>query len=672
METTTTIYRNCLIGGIICNICKYPVNLMPDTNVAKEISRHEEKNKNHPSKTKLEQRQQIGRDFELFCGNLAHCIVKEYPNQHEARSVVLQYMEPLSRYRYCTECKIVVADQYKHKGKRHLTFCHQHANGYMSRYWTVKEPKILDEIFDPFLPINYCFSFRKAMEAEFDNQRKIAPNGGDDIGTLRHILTEQRALVKAHQETVRLEVVDIRKCPNLWVHRTQWFNYLNNYDATKIYQFINTQVNKILETTIQDHIKQMVLDLRMIPSTHQMFFEVERRSGSPHLEPNKPFSLVQNSTYDRYISELIRPIRIIFKIYGHQNTLTDTTYPVVQFTDRQKLAMDSVLMASPHTIQATTELLLSLVDQEYRVSPYECALICALAYDSISETLQYKSAHTFACNFSAFMGIYKVLILYVSLTAAQEESIMETIKDLVIKCINHPNSHCRYPSPMSWMIKLYNYAKEITVNTSKEGSIDWMDDTMLFDRIRLPMTDFKLAILTKIQNLTDLLCSLCNVMRKEDLPTIPWDITHDDMDNTTTHYSFLNDTRNEYYLKHAGTFYGRMMSSSSSSLIVDGAISKEAVRTYKQLISTFLQTLLCLVHISGGQPARGSEICILQHTNGKDSIRNIYVRDELVCIYTTYHKSMVKSNQEKIIYRFLPTLSIPPSRTALYFVPVRM
>ena len=47
-QTTGTIYRNCLVGGIICNICKYPVNLMPHSNVAKEIARHEDKNKKHP------------------------------------------------------------------------------------------------------------------------------------------------------------------------------------------------------------------------------------------------------------------------------------------------------------------------------------------------------------------------------------------------------------------------------------------------------------------------------------------------------------------------------------------------------------------------------------------------------------------------------------------------
>lgn len=78
-----------------------------------------------------------------------------------------------------------------------------------------------------------------------------------------------------------------------------------------------------------------------------------------------------------------------------------------------------------------------------------------------------------------------------------------------------------------------------------------------------------------------------------------------------------------------------------------------AIQGYSTQVSTFLETLLLLVHVTAGQPARGTEITSLQHTNTV-FYRNMFVEDGLVALVTTYHKGYTCSGSTKIIHRYLP------------------
>ncbi|KAK3935636.1 hypothetical protein QBC46DRAFT_346420 [Diplogelasinospora grovesii] len=44
----------------------------------------------------------------------------------------------------------------------------------------------------------------------------------------------------------------------------------------------------------------------------------------------------------------------------------------------------------------------------------------------------------------------------------------------------------------------------------------------------------------------------------------------------------------------------------------------QAVKDYLALINQFLETLLLLIHITGGQPARGTELLTIQYYNPED------------------------------------------------------
>lgn len=80
-----------------------------------------------------------------------------------------------------------------------------------------------------------------------------------------------------------------------------------------------------------------------------------------------------------------------------------------------------------------------------------------------------------------------------------------------------------------------------------------------------------------------------------------------------------------------------------------------AVERYKTRVQEFLESLLLLIHITGGQPGRGTELTSLRHMNTISGYhRNIFADNGVVNTVTTYHKGYSITNSVKIIHRFLP------------------
>jgi hypothetical protein len=79
-----------------------------------------------------------------------------------------------------------------------------------------------------------------------------------------------------------------------------------------------------------------------------------------------------------------------------------------------------------------------------------------------------------------------------------------------------------------------------------------------------------------------------------------------------------------------------------------------AIKRYLAQVSLFREKLAVLIHLCGGQPARGPEILSVRHRNTVNSYRNIFIEDGQVVIATRYHKGFHVSNDPKIIHRYLP------------------
>ena len=81
----------------------------------------------------------------------------------------------------------------------------------------------------------------------------------------------------------------------------------------------------------------------------------------------------------------------------------------------------------------------------------------------------------------------------------------------------------------------------------------------------------------------------------------------------------------------------------------------ERVRKYGLAMQTFRQHLLVLAHMTGGLPARGSEVVTVQHSNSANGeARGLFIENGLVVYVTRYHKGISASGKAKVIHRYLP------------------
>lgn len=92
-------------------------------------------------------------------------------------------------------------------------------------------------------------------------------------------------------------------------------------------------------------------------------------------------------------------------------------------------------------------------------------------------------------------------------------------------------------------------------------------------------------------------------------------------------------------------------------------------RAYLRKEGQFLQTLMLVMHVTGGQPARGPEIGSVKVSNSIYSARNVYVINGRMCFLTMYDKARKRRGNTDYIVRFL---SDPVSQIlAQYLVYVR-
>jgi hypothetical protein len=79
------------------------------------------------------------------------------------------------------------------------------------------------------------------------------------------------------------------------------------------------------------------------------------------------------------------------------------------------------------------------------------------------------------------------------------------------------------------------------------------------------------------------------------------------------------------------------------------------VREYNEALKTFYARLLMLMHMSGGQLARGTKLIIVQYKNGPyNNTRNLFINNGIPIFVIAYNKTINITAQMKIIYRYLP------------------
>lgn len=224
-------------------------------------------------------------------------------------------------------------------------------------------------------------------------------------------------------------------------------------------------------------------------------------------------------------------------------------------------------------------------------------------------------------------------------------------------------------SPMNWILNLRAYGRKARDTTTSVGCINWSDDggRLSYKSLEFSMNGLRWFLRDQVQEAQDQLHDLLLLpeadpdTRAKQVPHLCLASLKDDPTICSANYSFLQDERNQKILDGQQRYLlnqlrhdprlRRRFFSDPERLTWD----KGQVRRYLQLVEAFLRRLLLLVHMTGGQPARGTELLTLRWRNSSHSeVRNVFVENGLVSFVTSYHKNYSASNTTKIIHRYLP------------------
>ncbi|KAK4112966.1 hypothetical protein N656DRAFT_674101, partial [Canariomyces notabilis] len=217
-------------------------------------------------------------------------------------------------------------------------------------------------------------------------------------------------------------------------------------------------------------------------------------------------------------------------------------------------------------------------------------------------------------------------------------------------------------SPMDSVLRLRAYGKAIRANTNADGVVvDWHGDELLMGHVQFSMASLRAMIHGLLHTARAQLRKAVLLLDVDEegepaagattgatgatgttagataWPVIRWDRLVDNAAETRAGWSFAEDPRNEEAFGGvdektwlAGRVAGEARLRGEFFKASDGVARWQMgrVREYSEAIKSFRAQLLVLMHVSGGQPARGTELVSVQYKNGPDGdVRGLFVED---------------------------------------------
>lgn len=307
-------------------------------------------------------------------------------------------------------------------------------------------------------------------------------------------------------------------------------------------------------------------------------------------------------------------------------------------------------------IKALLELSSTFIFQKLHNDPYKSGLVHFLAVLGIDEEMgRLRQANDYSYMLAGLVYDIRVIAAEVLLPSSEREEQSET------EINNFLEQRKRYLAdgsygPMSWMLSLLAYGKHIALNHGNAGMIDWPpgEDVMTLNGKRIYMQKFKDMVLDTVTQAEHYLWEELMWCGRKERFEVPLEDIEDDVTFVKRGYSFTSNSANNLD-KGLDWMLKQMLSNSKGrKLRQDTTWQLQKVKQYLKTAEKFRELLLFLVHITGGQPARGPEITSLRFKNGFLQDRNIFVMSGQMSTVTRYNKSQSQWDEAKVIPRFLP------------------
>jgi superfamily II DNA helicase RecQ len=343
--------------------------------------------------------------------------------------------------------------------------------------------------------------------------------------------------------------------------------------------------------------------------------------------------------------------------------------------------------------------LIALLDHQLGDHYYKSALVSGTAVLGIDRNCGWKPPSNYTTTLSGLVTVAKMLVLYSAVQARKQEvaelrktagwaqqdaeDIATAHVELVQQCVKKYMTLPEYggkPTPMEWVLRLRAYGKAANKETNSVGHVQWVGDTILYGYVRYSMSQLRSMIhglveSTRIELRRELLLLEMDqasnpIEGATRLPAVEWDRMNDNPAELRSGWNFLQDPRNTFGGVNGVSWLAtrivqekklrrEFVNTDASRLSLaagDGVVwVKKRVDQYQRAMRLFREHLLVAMHMTGGQPARGTEVVTTTYRNQPNGqSRGIFAEDGLLVYVTMYHKGIGHSGKAKVIHRYLP------------------
>lgn len=213
---------------------------------------------------------------------------------------------------------------------------------------------------------------------------------------------------------------------------------------------------------------------------------------------------------------------------------------------------------------------------------------------------------------------------------------------------------------MDWVFDTLAYGRRIQHETAVPSTIDWTGDRIRRHRVQFRIGQLSDMLHTLVDEARGLLGELTYTASQEELPRIDWVRAEDDHSDETVGYSFLTDDRNRWVTAGRDWVVRRIACAPETAASWfrrgrdDDPYYARAVKAYGLAVEAIREKLWLLLHLVGGQPARGTEIIGLRYQNTVYGVRDIFLYRQTIIFLTKYHKTYNITRRHKLIYRSVP------------------
>jgi superfamily II DNA helicase RecQ len=472
-----------------------------------------------------------------------------------------------------------------------------------------------------------------------------------------------------------------------WLLRTGWVGYLKNFNRASLLARIVEPANP----TERIVWKATVNAIRKSQETTRrcgVMLQIAAHQFEPGQREHKPLKPYLTSLAEKAIQwQRI----VMFFVRGEANDGPRYSFTVEQRAALERLMEEAARLDLESDVELETafesdsdsddgqklaaiecgclDFCVELLNQQTEESEYESPLVCALAVLGVTES-GWKTTLAYPSMLSSIIKCARFMVLHTAIAAggpgearlAATSVTMQTRNEgprFKLDCMMKSFMLSGTASPMDWMMSLRAYGLAIARQRTAGGSVIWDEDSrLIYKDKRFTMPQFASMVHGLVQEAAQILHK--ELLFCDEPPPIPWASIRDTPAKTAEGWCFLDDDQAAWPDNGKGWLFKRLeglpkMRARFEDADTASGVSRKGTTDYRATVGRFLEKLLVLMHMTGGQPARGPEILSIRTRNtAAGKLRNVFIEDGLVVFVTLYHKGYEMSAQEKIVHRYLP------------------